>query len=211
VDALRNWIRAAESIRSTCLNLREFDALIQSQRKRLGPNDLQDELSKNGIRRDAPAMTPLQIEFYGRIGKTLLEIQLAEHLLQICISYFLPPDEARTVEEIEAAAEADRTKTLTQLLNLMRKRIAVNPIFDRQLKQFVEDRNALAHRLLKVEGINLHTDEGLRRGIEFLKGLSAQAAHVRKTIQGLMNAIDDAPKSNNEVEQYNELAKIIFG
>jgi hypothetical protein len=156
-------------------------------------------------------MTPLQIEFYGRIGKTLLEVQLDEHQLQICISYFLPPDAIKTVEEIEALAEADRTKTLGQLLGSMRKRITVSAIFDRQLKQFVEDRNALAHRLLKVEGVSLHTEDGLKKGIEFLKGLGAQADHVRKTIQGLMRAIDDAPKGDEEEEQYKELAKIIFG
>lgn len=93
----------------------------------------------------------------------------------------------------------------------MRKRIAISPIFDRQLKQFLEDRNALAHRLLKVEGVNLTTDEGLKKGIEFLKGLSLQANHVQKTIQGLMRAIEDAPKGDEEEEQYKELAKMIFG
>jgi hypothetical protein len=67
-------------------------------------------------------MTPLQSEFYGRIGKTLLQIQLAEHQLQICVSYFLPPDDAKTIEEIEAQAEADRTRTLGELLKLMRER-----------------------------------------------------------------------------------------
>jgi len=156
-------------------------------------------------------MTPLQIEFYGRIGKTLLEIQQAEAQLQICVSYFLPPDEAKTVEEIEALAEADRTRTLGELLKLMRKRIVVNEVFDKQLRQFVADRNALAHRFLKVEGVNLKTDDGLKKGIEFLKGLSVQADHVRKTIQGLMRAIEDAQKGDEEDEQYRELAKVIFG
>jgi hypothetical protein len=156
-------------------------------------------------------MTPLQTEFYGRIGKTLLEIQRAEHQLQICVSYFLPPDEAKTVEEIEGFAEEDRTKTLGQLLGLMRKRIAVSTLFDRQLKDFVKDRNSLAHRLLKVEGVNLTTDEGLKKGIEFLNTLSLQADHVRKTIQGLMRAIEGAPKGDEEAEQYVELAKLIFG
>jgi hypothetical protein len=59
-------------------------------------------------------MTPLQTEFYGRMGKTLLEVQLAEQLLQNCLSYFLRAGEAKTVEEIEAMAAADRRKSLTR-------------------------------------------------------------------------------------------------
>jgi glyceraldehyde-3-phosphate dehydrogenase/erythrose-4-phosphate dehydrogenase len=96
-------------------------------------------------------MTPLKTEFFGRIGKTLLEIQLAEAQLQICLSYFLPPDDAKTVEEIEAQAEADRRKTLGDLVTLMRKRIVVSEDFNKKLTQFVQDRNALAHRFLRVE------------------------------------------------------------
>jgi hypothetical protein len=49
-------------------------------------------------------MTPLQTEFYARIGKTLLEVQLAERQIQVCLSYFLPLNEAQSVEEIEALA-----------------------------------------------------------------------------------------------------------
>lgn len=33
--ALRDWLNAANAVRSTCRNLREFDALIAGQRARL--------------------------------------------------------------------------------------------------------------------------------------------------------------------------------
>jgi uncharacterized protein YutE (UPF0331/DUF86 family) len=155
-------------------------------------------------------MTPLQTEFYGRIGKTLLEIQLAERVLQMCLSYFMPSDSAKTVEVIEAQAEDLRKKTLGDLVVLMRKRIVVADDFDRKLTNFVNDRNALAHRFLKVDGVNLHSDEGLKKGIEFLKALSVRAVDVRKTIQGLMSAIEDAPKGDDESAHYTELAKVIF-
>lgn len=158
-------------------------------------------------------MSPLQLELLSRMGETLLQIQTAEEQLQLCISYFLPADTAKTVEEIESQAEAVRKKTLGQLLTLMRKRIVVSEIFDGQLDQFLEDRNALAHRFLRVEGVSLKTDEGLKKGIEFLKGLSAQAVHIRKTIQGLMRAImgEDTEPGEEADEQYAELAKLIFG
>jgi hypothetical protein len=157
-------------------------------------------------------MTPLQIEFYARIGKTLLEIQLAERQIQMCLTYFLPTGEAQSLEEIEALAAADRKDTLGTLIKHMRQRIVVAKEFDDELTKFVEDRNALAHRFLSVEGVTLSTHDGLKKGIEFLKNLSAQALDVRSTIQGLMRAIDDAPKSDDhEQERYTELAKVVFG
>jgi hypothetical protein len=155
------------------------------------------------------AMTPLQTEFLSRIGKTLLEVQFSERLLQICISYFLP--NAKTVEEIEAQAEKDRTKTLGELCKLMRSRIAIAATFDEQLKQFVSDRNALAHHLLKVKDVSFSTEDGLKKGIEFLKGLEALSLVIRKVIQGLMDAIDDLSKGDEERDKYKEVAKVIFG
>jgi hypothetical protein len=154
-------------------------------------------------------MTPVQSEFYGRVGHTLLQIQLTERAVQRCLSYFLP--QVKTVEEIEAQAEKDREKTLGDLVSAIRKRIAIEAEFDKKLKGFVEDRNTLAHRLLQKEGINITSDEGLQKGIEFLRALNDTAVAIRKTIEGLMRAIDDAPKGNEEDEQYTGLAKVIFG
>jgi uncharacterized protein YutE (UPF0331/DUF86 family) len=154
-------------------------------------------------------MTPLQSEFLSRIGKTLLQVQRTEHLLQICISYFLP--EADTLEEIESQAENDRRKTLGQLCQLMRQRIVIDQTFGEQLKQFVSERNEFAHRFLKVDGVSFATDEGLRKGIDFLKNLEAQSIAVRNVVQGLMDAIDDIPQSDEQAGQYQELAKVIFG
>jgi AbiV family abortive infection protein len=48
MDALHNWFRAAEGIRSTCRNLHEFDALIRHQKRRLG--GLMDDDLKSIIR-----------------------------------------------------------------------------------------------------------------------------------------------------------------
>jgi hypothetical protein len=48
IDALRNWIRAAEAVRSTCLSPHAFDALIRYQRRRL--EGLMDQDIKAAIR-----------------------------------------------------------------------------------------------------------------------------------------------------------------
>jgi AbiV family abortive infection protein len=50
MDALRNWIRAAESIRSTCRNLPAFEALIRHQKGRLAglmPEDIKSVIRSN--------------------------------------------------------------------------------------------------------------------------------------------------------------------
>lgn len=156
-------------------------------------------------------MTPLQTEFYARIGKTLLEVQLAERQLKYCLSYFLPADQPKTVEEVEATAAADRKKSLTQLIAKMRERIVIEKGFDDKLTKFIEDRNEFAHSFLSADGVSLSTDEGLKKGIELTKSLSAQANEIRKIIKGLMDAIDDAPKGDDQDEEYEELAKVIFG
>jgi hypothetical protein len=152
----------------------------------------------------------LQRELLSYVGETLLHVQAAERQLQFCISYFFPDDKSKTIEEVEAQAEADRKKTLGQLLVLMRKRMPVNRLFDRELEQFVEDRNALAHRFLKIEGVDIKNVEGIRNAAKFLEGLRAQAIHVRKTMQALMKAILGEEPVGDEDEDYMKLAKLIF-
>ena len=156
-------------------------------------------------------MTPLQIEFYARIGQTLLQVQSAEYQIKICLDYFLPAGEPLSIEEIEALDATARKRTLGTLVPHMRGRIVVAPEFDAKLTTFVDDRNALAHRFLSVEGVTLSTDEGLKKGIEFLKKLNAEAIDIRSTIEGLMRAIDGAPTGDEEQKRYTELAKVIFG
>jgi hypothetical protein len=167
---------------------------------------------RNRMRRksEAAKLKFLQHELLAYMGETLLHIQAAERRLQFCISYFYPDDKSKTVEEIEAKAEADRKKSLGQLLVLMRKRIKVNELFDRKLEQFVEDRNALAHRFHSIEGVNITTLEGMRNAAKFLEGLRAQAIYVRKTLQGLMNAILGEEPGSEEDQDYFKLAKLIF-
>jgi hypothetical protein len=152
----------------------------------------------------------LQHELLSYMGETLLHIQAAERQLQFCISYFFPDDKFKTIEDVEAQAEADRKKALGQLLVLMRKRIEVNKLFDRELEQFVEDRNALAHRFLGIQGISIRNVEGIRNAAKFLDGLRAQAIYVHKTMQGLMNAILGEKPVGEEDEDYMKLAKLIF-
>jgi hypothetical protein len=44
---LRKWIRVAEAIRPTCLNLADFDALIRHQKQRLGDEPVADNLLRD--------------------------------------------------------------------------------------------------------------------------------------------------------------------
>ncbi len=159
---------------------------------------------------EAAKLRFLQQELLSYMGETLLHIQAAERQLQFCLSYFFPDDKSKTIEEVETQAEAERKKTLGQLLLLMRKRMTVHKMFDRELEDFVENRNALAHRFLKIEGVDIKSIEGIRNAAKFLELLRAQANYVHKTMQGLMTAILGKEPRSEEDEDYVKLAKLIF-
>lgn len=159
---------------------------------------------------EAAQLKFLQRELLGFLGETLLHVQAAERQLQFCISYFFPGDKPKTIEEVEAQASAERKKTLGQLLRLMRERMPVNQLFDKELEEFVDDRNALVHRFLNVQGVNVQNVKGIRNAVKFLQGLKAQAIHIRKTMQGLMTAILGEEPATEEDEEYIKLAKLIF-
>ena len=190
---------------------------LGSQQQTVMPLDralamLADEAVAPDVRpNQKPRVTPLEIEFYAQLGRTLLQIQHAEGYLQACLSYFLRAGEATTVEAVEAMAAKDRKKSLGKLVKIIRERIVVQNDFADKLDKFVTDRNDVAHRFLKVEGVTLNTEEGLREGLEFLEIVWDESNEVRKTIKGLMDAIDDAPKGTEEDEKYRDLAKVVFG
>jgi hypothetical protein len=50
----------------------------------------------------------------------------------------------------------------------------------------------------------------MRNAARFLKGLRAQAIHVQKTLQGLINAILGEEPGSEEDKDYIKLAKLIF-
>jgi hypothetical protein len=64
---LREWIRAAEAIRPTCLNPADFDALIRHQKLRLG-----DDIMAENLLRDSWAdldQSDLRLLLQERIGR----------------------------------------------------------------------------------------------------------------------------------------------
>ena len=86
----------------------------------------------------------------------------------------------------------------------------VNQLFDRELEQFVEDRNALAHRFLKIDGVDIKSVEGIRNAAKFWKVSGRRPFMLRKTMQGLMKAILGEEPFGEEDEDYMKLAKLIF-
>jgi hypothetical protein len=56
------------------------------------------------------------------------------------------------------------------------------------LTDFVKNRNLFAHDLLSVDGFSILTEEGVAKGITFLRQLAQQAREVTSTFMGL-NAI----------------------
>ena len=90
---LREWIRAAEAIRPTCLNPADFDALIRHQKLRLG-----DEIMAENLLRDSWAdldqadLRLLLQEQIGRPGQydgdeNVIHLPLAREQCRVSLTY----------------------------------------------------------------------------------------------------------------------------
>jgi hypothetical protein len=153
----------------------------------------------------------LQEEVLRKMAVTLLQIQGAEKALKTCISFVFPPPNATTIEMVEAQAEIDRKKTLKKLIDKLKEHVEVTELFDKQLSQFISERNQFAHDFLGAPGVDFKTEAGLKKGIEFLNGVGALAVVVQNMIRGFLNAILGADaKVEDDDKKYMELAKRVI-
>ena len=100
-------------------------------------------------------------EVLATIGATLLLVQSAEKIVQGCMRWTLPRQGITTLEDLERQTAEEAKKTLGYFLDQLRRRAAVEELFDADLKEFLEKRNTFVHHLSSVADLNLETVEGL--------------------------------------------------
>jgi hypothetical protein len=115
-----------------------------------------------------------------RIGLTLLQVQVTEHILQWCIGVVRLSE--HTWQEIERLETKERKKTLGYFVAELRKIIDIDQEFEAVLMEFVDRRNTFVHHLKQVPGYNLKDEAGLNAAMSFVTDLFARAVHVRKTL-----------------------------
>jgi hypothetical protein len=123
-----------------------------------------------------------------RIGVALLQIQTAEKVIKLCMTFVLQKTSPLTLEALEAQQESERRSTLGYFLNELKKRADVHPDFAEVLASFLAMRNTFVHNLTDVPGWDMNTDEGSARAREFLNELLRVADHVLKVFIGLVRA-----------------------
>jgi len=128
-----------------------------------------------------------------RIGEALLEIQRAEKALKQFIGMNVQGF-GLSWEEIVHQDERERAKTLGRLVRTFRKSIPIREDFDKELTDFVKDRNILVHDIHRVPGFNLGTQQGLAVGMEFIICLTEKAMHVADLLLALMKVIKGEAK-----------------
>jgi hypothetical protein len=87
--------------------------------------------------------------------------------------------QAPTIDEIYALNEAEKKKTLGELLRELRERVSVDPSFDSLLKSFLKNRNTFAHSMSFLPGWNLKTKAGREAAVKFLDRYSWELTQVQ--------------------------------
>lgn len=83
-----------------------------------------------------------ELETFARIGIALHHVQVVEGLLRFVMTFVIQKGDSVDILKVE---EADRKKTLGYFMAELRKRAGLHPGLDRELVEFLEKRNTLAH------------------------------------------------------------------
>ena len=129
-----------------------------------------------------------QNEILAGIGGTLIIVQMAEKILQFCMTYVLQREGGLSLESLRAQTAEEAKKTLGYFLSELRKRADLEPQFDEKLKDFLAMRNQFVHNLSAVDGLGFHTLEGISIAEAFIGKLSGLAQYVHNVFLGLARA-----------------------
>lgn len=131
----------------------------------------------------------LQQEALAAIGGALVIVQMAEKMIKFCMQYVLQKDGGDlTYENLKSQQAEEAKKTLGFFLSQLRLRAEIDSTFDDQLKEFLTQRNQLAHDLSGVPGLGFHEPEELKVAVEWAGKLSSLALHVHNVFMGLARA-----------------------
>jgi hypothetical protein len=116
MDELREWIRAAEAARVTCLNVAEFDVLIRHQKQRLEERVKMEKVDgrEHAVKTDDPRLQENLKKLFERIQKIndLMLTVLKSHLiLEQFINEFLDAS-GEKYDELTFAKKAKLCETL---------------------------------------------------------------------------------------------------
>ena len=96
-------------------------------------------------------------ELWKRIGKALWHVQLAEYsLVNFYVATRLEKDEDLDIEDL---LERNFKPTVGVIVGNLRQAGVLNEIIDKQISQFVAERNWLAHHIRRLHNVDLYSQE----------------------------------------------------
>jgi hypothetical protein len=126
-----------------------------------------------------------------RMGEVLVQIQMTERVLKICINYFVPGLDVSWESLLDNQHKTEKW-TLGAFLNELRKRRDIDAGFDDVLRSLLKDRNDFIHNIFSVPGFEISADAQPDKAMEFLNTLSQRAQHVRNVLRGYVDLIAEA-------------------
>ena len=125
-----------------------------------------------------------------RMGEALLQIEMMERVLKVCIDFFVPEAGQTWTMLLEQSQEPSR-RTLGQFLNELRGRRDIDPDFDAVLRSLLKDRNDFIHNIFSIPGFELETPPEPDKAMKFLTDLSNRAQHVREVLKGYVDIVSE--------------------
>lgn len=131
----------------------------------------------------------LRQEALAAIGGALIIVQMAEKVIKLCMQYVLQKDgEVLTYEKLKTQEAEEAKKTLGFFLTQLRQRAEIDAAVDDQFREFLRQRNQLAHDLAGVPGIGFDEPGKLKAAAEWAGRLAALALRVHNVFMGLARA-----------------------
>ncbi len=120
-----------------------------------------------------------------KVGAVLVTCQVLERPLDVFCEL---ASSSRITSEILGDLDAEaRRRTVGQMLQKLRAAVGIDPEIDDMLQRFLDDRNALVHRL-ESAGRSLETPEGRRMLDAFLNRLLGEIGWLTVALPGLLLA-----------------------
>jgi hypothetical protein len=126
-----------------------------------------------------PELTNAQKECFGTIGETIYMIQLAERAILTCSKFVFGDSEKLLLDNFYNEQDADKKKTLGQLLSELGKRGEIHPQLEQILIGFRNKRNFFVHQIFLHADFGLHSDLAIKNTEKFLLDLQDDAWNVQ--------------------------------
>ena len=120
-----------------------------------------------------------------RAGLALVLVQTAERMLRHTLLLVIQDGDALDLKRFQEGSVSLDRKTLGQLMATLRARADLDDGFDDALREFLRDRNALAHDLERVEGFDLRSAKGRAVANAFLANLIENTETIIKILASL--------------------------